>query len=82
VLEELDYALAELRAHALGDLLHASTMNNDGQQRDLLDAEAEEMGGTPPPLCRGMCRPASSGSNCSTGTGCAAMCAVSSTSSA
>jgi hypothetical protein len=45
-LEKLDYALAELRAHALGDLLHASTMNSDGQRTDLLDAEAEEMGGT------------------------------------
>jgi hypothetical protein len=43
---ELDYALAELRAHALGDLLHAGIMNSDGQRADLLDAEVEEMGGT------------------------------------
>jgi len=45
-LGELDYALAELRAHALGDLLHAGIMNGDGQRADLLDAEVEEMGGT------------------------------------
>jgi hypothetical protein len=35
-----------LRDHALGDLLHASTMNSDGQRTDLLDVEVEEMGGT------------------------------------
>ena len=45
-LGEFDYALAELHAHALGDLLHAGTMNSDGQRADLLDAEVEEMGGT------------------------------------
>jgi hypothetical protein len=45
-LGELAYALAELRAHALGDLLHAGTMNSDGQRTDLLDVEVEEMGGT------------------------------------
>jgi hypothetical protein len=30
-LGEVDYALAELRAHALGDLLHDSTMNSGPQ---------------------------------------------------